>query len=107
MHVETKRTAIPIDVKQKVFERDRHCCILCGRPGLPNAHYIRRSQGGLGIEQNIVTLCQKCHSDYDNGFLRREYGKAIRDYLELHYPGFPDRKRIYSKYDWIRSRDET
>lgn len=101
MHIETKRTAIPIDVKQIVFERDRHCCILCGRPGLPNAHYIRRSQGGLGIEQNIVTLCIKCHDDYDNGFKREEYGKAIKDYLDMHYPGFPDEKRVYTKFDWL------
>ena len=34
---------------------------------MPNAHYIARSHGGLGIEENIVTLCMKCHNNYDNG----------------------------------------
>ena len=101
MHQETKKTMIPFEVKKRVFERDRHCCILCGRPGLPNAHYIRRSQGGLGIEENIVTLCQKCHDDYDNGFKRGEYGQAIREYLDMCYPDFPNEKRVYHKFDWL------
>lgn len=104
MHTETKKTAIPIEVKEEVFERDGHCCILCGRPGLPNAHYIRRSQGGLGIKQNIVTLCPKCHHDYDNGSKRIEYGRDIKDYLDMWYPDFPDSKRVYSKYDWLKEQ---
>ncbi len=101
MHRQTKKTSIPKEVKQRVFERDGCCCILCGRPGLPNAHYIRRSQGGMGIEQNIVTLCPKCHNDYDNGFHREDYGRAIKDYLETWYPDFPDEQRVYSKFDWL------
>lgn len=31
---------------------------MCGSSyAMPNAHYIARAQGGLGIEENIVTLC--------------------------------------------------
>ena len=93
-----KATDIPYRVKKKVWERDSECCILCGNPeAMPNAHYIRRSQGGLGIEQNIVTLCRKCHNDFDNGSKRIEYGKIIKDYLDLLYPNFPDSKRVYHK----------
>ena len=64
----SKATDISHKVKNKVWERDNHCCILCGNPNaMPNAHYISRANGGLGIEQNIVTLCQNCHNKYDNG----------------------------------------
>ena len=81
----SKATDISKEVKERVFERDNGRCIICGRPGMPNAHYIRRSQGGLGIEQNIVTLCLACHTAYDDGFKREEYGKKIREYLLYIY----------------------
>lgn len=101
MHKMTKATAIPESVKRKVYARDRGKCVVCGAPGIPNAHYIRRSQGGLGIEENIVTLCPKCHHDFDNGFRREEIGAWLSEYLDKWYPDFPDEKRVYSKYDWL------
>lgn len=100
MHKETKATEISLKVKYKVWDRDSHCCIICGSPNAaPNAHYIRRSQGGKGIEENVVTLCQRCHYDFDNGSKRKEYGMIIKDYLDMYYPGFPDEKRRYHKYE--------
>lgn len=39
-----KATAIPQEVKEKVLLRDDYKCIICGKAGIPNAHYIRRSQ---------------------------------------------------------------
>lgn len=94
-------------VKRKVWERDGQCCILCGNPrAWPNAHYIPRSQGGLGIEQNIVTLCGYCHHDYDNGGKREEYGRMIRDYLRAHYKNWDEKKLVYDKYDWTVRKDD-
>lgn len=98
MHEETRRTRIPERVKRKVYARDGGRCIVCGAPGLPNAHYIRRSQGGLGIEENVVTLCLKCHNDFDNGNHRREIGAWISEYLEKFYPEFDDYDRKYHKH---------
>ena len=100
-HKETKQTSISSKVKLKVKARDKGRCIVCGAPGIPNAHYIRRSQGGLGIEENIVTLCPRCHHDFDNGSRRQEIGDYIAEYLERFYPGFPDNKRIYNQYQWL------
>lgn len=95
----TKACEIPQAVRDKVFERDNYRCIICGKPGIPNAHYIRRSQGGLGIEQNVVTLCLICHNSYDNGFLREKIGKAIKEYLELkYYPNWNEQDLIYDKW---------
>ena len=65
MRKETKATKIPEKVKKAVWERDGGRCIVCLRPGNPWCHFIPRSQGGLGIEENIVTLCDKCHNDFD------------------------------------------
>ena len=70
----TKATDVPMSVKKKVWERDNHCCVVCGNNYnvMPNAHIVPRTKGGLGIETNIVTLCtmlteNKCHHKYDNG----------------------------------------
>jgi len=47
-HKQTKATEIPKEVKLKVWERDGHKCILCGKLvpwNLANAHFIPRSLG--------------------------------------------------------------
>lgn len=84
-------------VKEKVLDRDEYC-ILCGRPGLPNSHYIPRSQLGLGIEQNIVTMCSECHDKWHTSGEQSLMAEKVREYLEKHYPGFSDQDRIYKKY---------
>lgn len=52
MHRETKATAIPASVKAAVALRDcangPATCIICGEPGMPCCHVVRRSQGGRG-----------------------------------------------------------
>ena len=91
MHKRTKALNIPSAVKKAVWERDRHCCVLCG------AHYIARSQGGLGIEENIVTLCICCHSQYDNSADRRYIREEIKAYLRSMYQDWDETKLIYRK----------
>lgn len=88
-------------VKEIVWERDNHMCIICGSPyAMPNSHYIKRSQCGLGIPQNIATMCQRCHEEYDNGSGR--YTKAIkesfRDYLMSIYPGWNEEDLKYDRW---------
>lgn len=85
-------------VKAKVWERDGGRCILCLSPAAaPNAHYIPRSQGGLGIPENIITLCQRCHSQYDNSADRPFLREEIRSYLIRTYPGWDEKNLIYRK----------
>ena len=97
MNKRTKALAISQAVKAKVFRRDNGLCILCGRAGLPEAHYIPRSQGGLGIVQNIVTLCRFCHNKLDQTTERGELLERVKEHLDLWYPGFPDTDRKYKK----------
>ncbi|MDE6398764.1 MAG: HNH endonuclease [Clostridiales bacterium] len=97
MNERTKACAISKAVKETVYKRDRGRCILCGRPGLPEAHYIPRSKGGLGIEQNIVTLCRPCHDLMDNTTARESLRRRVKEHLDLWYPNFSDTDRIYKK----------
>lgn len=85
-------------VRLTVWERDNHRCVLCGGlEAMPNAHYISRANGGLGIEQNILTLCVGCHFELDQSPRRKELLERVRAYLERLYPGFTDEQRKYKK----------
>lgn len=98
MNKRTKALSIPPKVKALVTERDG-CCVYCGRPGSPNAHYIARSQSGLGIEQNILTLCDECHRRYDQSIDREEMREFFRKYLQSKYPDWDESKLVYRKWN--------
>lgn len=88
-------------VKDRVWERDGHKCIICGSyQAMPNSHYIRRSQGGLGIEENIVTMCQRCHYMYDQGGDRQAIATYTERYLRSKYPDWNPEKLIYRKGEY-------
>lgn len=94
----TKALAIPPEVKVQVFERDGGCCVWCGSPaGQPNAHYIPRTKSGLGIEENILTLCWPCHMKYDQSTDRAKMGEYFRGYLESKYPEWDEENLYYKK----------
>lgn len=98
MSKRSKATEISKEVKQIVYKRDSGRCIICGRPGIPNAHYINRSQGGLGIPENVVTLCIECHNEEDNGKNRKLYDKKIEKYLISKYENWNKENLIYKKW---------
>lgn len=98
MQRRTKALQIPMKVKRKVFERDNGCCIWCGMPGDPVCHYIAKSQGGKGIEQNILTGCYKCHTAFDQSDQRYAYREIARDYLMSKYPDWKEEELYYKKW---------
>ncbi|MCK4258773.1 MAG: hypothetical protein KAX49_07330 [Halanaerobiales bacterium] len=96
-----KALDIPKEVREVVYERDGGCCIICGAHGAPNSHYISKGNNGMGIEENIVTHCLKCHHDYDNGndTARRNYIKEkTKEYLQSHYPDWNEEKLIWRRF---------
>lgn len=105
MHRQTRAKAIPKAVKMAVYERDRGHCVLCGaNDGQPDAHIVARSQGGKGIEQNIVTLCRRCHDRYDNSADRHEIRERLERYIKQFYPAWTEEDMIYRKYDFRRTQ---
>lgn len=98
MHKMTKATQISSAVKIIVWARDNHQCVLCGSPdGRPNAHVVRRSQGGMGTEKNIVTLCPACHRAFDEGPQREQIYVRLVTYLMGVYPDWNRNDMIYRK----------
>ena len=60
---------------------------------------LREVSGGLGIEQNIVTLCPECHYQEDHGLNTKLYEDYIETYLKNIYGVNWDKsKLIYKKY---------
>ncbi len=93
----TRALMISKAVKDKVYGRDGGRCIFCCKPGLPEAHYISRAHGGLGIEENVVTACRLCHDLMDNSSERPFMLAHAREYLKAQYPGWDESKLIYKK----------
>ena len=99
MNRRTKALDISPRVKKLVYERDNGLCILCGALGAPVAHYISRGQSGRGIEQNVVTLCQTCHTAYDQSSQRETLKNTIAAYLRSKYENWDDVRLTYRKGD--------
>lgn len=107
MRKDTIARAIPRPVKIRVAERDSidgwPCCIFCGAPTpfgdteWSNAHFVSRAQGGLGVEQNVLTLCPICHRKYDQTTARVEMRGYFRDYLKGIYPDWNEKDLYYEK----------
>lgn len=100
-HKLTKATDIPTALKKKVWERDKHRCIFCGTPvpwNLANSHYIKRGQLGLGIEQNIMTNCERCHNLFEESSQREQMKKIAKEYFLILYPDWDEDKLVYKKY---------
>lgn len=108
MNKRTKALGITIAVKEAVADRDSFdgwpCCLLCGTPApvnnrlaFSNAHYISRSQGGLGREDNILTLCPDCHRRYDQSTDREKLRPFFQRYLIEQYPNWKETNLYYKK----------
>ena len=112
MRKDTKARDFDRKTKLAIMNRDSidgwPCCVNCGAaaptnesPVWSNAHYISRAQGGLGIEQNGLTLCPACHGRYDQSTDRERLREWFREYLQSHYPDWDESKLIYKKYGGI------
>lgn len=98
MHARTKAVAIKPAIREKVEKRDNYACIFCGSPNARGeAHFINRSKGGLGIEENILTVCRNCHHQLDNGQAIKLYRSHAEKYLKSKYPNWNREKLIYNK----------
>lgn len=100
-----KALEITLSVKRAVAARDSvenwPCCIFCGAPApvggiaWSNAHFVPRSQGGLGIEQNVLTVCPDCHWKMDQTVTREAMLEYAEQYLKSKYKSWTRTKCIY------------
>ena len=106
MHKRTRACAIIKKTKLRVYERDKRRCIFCGAPGLPEAHVVPRSHGGLGIPENIVTACRPCHDKMDNSTDRQQMLQVAADYLKRLYPDWNEQSLVYDKWHKDKAQEQ-
>lgn len=97
MNERTKACSIKPETKKRVEERDGGVCIFCHRPGKGEAHVVPRSHGGLGVEQNLITVCRPCHNLLDNTVSRRWYLLVAIEHLKSFYPDWTPEAVTYKK----------
>ncbi len=106
MRKDTKARDFDRKAKEAIAERDSiqgwPCCVRCGSASpaplaWSNAHFISRAQGGLGIPENGLTLCPRCHGEYDQTTQREELRKFFREYLKFKHPDWDESKLYYRK----------
>ena len=103
-HNRTKKTAIDKKVKSIVYLRDRGRCVRCGCVVAERdacAHLIPRSQGGMGVEKNILTLCPGCHRAFDEGPDRKYLTEVFTDYLTGIYGPIKRSEVVYDKWGFL------
>lgn len=96
------QTSISNETRLKVYERDSYegcaCCVICGSPYQIHVHhFIERSRGGMGIEENLVCLCERCHRKIHDTE-DKEMKIFIREYLNCRYEDWSEERLIYRKY---------
>ena len=105
----TKLTDFDSKTRTKIKARDAGC-IFCkmhykmpetyefGMSEFQIMHYVPRSQGGLGIEENGAVGCIYHHNLLDNGKnTRKEMLELFEEYLKSLYPEWDKKKLLYRK----------
>lgn len=93
------------DERYYVFARDNYTCQCCGKSKdkiLRTHHIIYRSNGGTDRVDNLITVCDDCHTSENHKkggvfYKWQEQHKKVKQYKE---PPFMNtlRKRIFTKY---------
>lgn len=101
------------ETRRIIYYRDNETCIFCKigfhmeckDPMLYQIkdimHYINKSQGGLGIQQNGALGCRYHHSLLDNGNkeLRPAMLAVFKEHLRQQYPNWNEKALVYNKWD--------
>lgn len=115
MSKRSKACDITPKARSQVNARDMGACIFCragymmppedefgtSRGMLQIMHYIPRSQGGLGIPENLAVGCVWHHNMMDNGNLglREQMLIFFEEYLKAHYKDWDRDRLVYSKWN--------
>lgn len=92
------------DVRYFVFARDNYTCQVCGKQNkiLRTHHIVYKSEGGTNRADNLITVCNDCHT-YENhqpGHILYEWFIQRKETKKYTEPPFMNslRLRIFDKY---------
>jgi hypothetical protein len=74
-------------LKAKILQRDEHHCYVCHKDYELEVHHILpRRLGGTHKENNLITLCVRCHRHIETGDRSHAYKKCLlnaRDFYDI------------------------
>ena len=106
MNKRTKALSITWNTKEKVWKRQHGRSLYSGKPISVSeccCHFIPRSKGGLGIEENIIGLTYEEHMIFDNNLIGSHLAesklieKKAREHLMKSYSDWDESKLIWRK----------
>lgn len=114
MKKRTRKLQFSRKEKEKVFNRDNGRCIFCKKGGFTMCeddfqheikdimHYVPKSAGGLGIEQNGAVGCRYHHTLLDNGSrgMRKQMLVYFEKYLKSQYSDWKKEELVFKKYNF-------
>lgn len=79
-------------LNEAVYERDNHCCVICGCYVEEGVKAHHSPQGALKSDElkKMVTLCNECHYEIHHGKKLKEYKGQVSEYLADLYDGGDD-----------------
>lgn len=116
MKQRTKKLQFDKDTKMKIVRRQYGQCLFCsmdyhmeckdemGYTIQDIMHYVNKSAGGLGIEENGVLGCRYHHQLLDNGNkgLREEMLSIMKIHLQEHYPNWKEEDLVHDKWRFLK-----
>lgn len=101
MSKQSKACDVKKGIRAYVLDRDKRRCVVCGESTwLQMAHvFVSRAHGGLGVPENIATLCVLCHMKMDNGRShdQQHVQSIVHGYMRNIYPNVDIKKLKYTK----------
>ena len=101
----SKACDISNKVREQVLSRDARRCIICGSTyNLELAHvFLSRAHLGLGVKENLATLCKKHHMTLDSGKKQEQHNirLAVESYMRSKHGDIDIKSLKYNKWSWL------
>jgi hypothetical protein len=101
---ETERKSINPKLRKQVLERDNHICRKCSKNEKLCLHHIIPVADGEQIDtlENLITLCERCHQEWEVIVYRRTGGVTFEEWLEIPTALYQE-ETLDRRYDSSRS----
>lgn len=108
-NINSKET-LTMNIKEAVWIRDNRKCIFCNLTvpiDSAKSRFIKKSEGGLDIPENLVTACDECNFKFQYGYQQEELSIIAEKYLKNYYKDNWNKEKLYiSKEEDMKRRNK-
>lgn len=104
------KETLTMSIKEAVWIRDNKKCIFCNLTvsiECAKSRFIKNSEGGLAIPENIVTACDECNFKFQYGYQQEELAIVAEKHLKNYYKDNWSKEKLYiSKEEDMKRRNK-